>query len=97
MRTVRAAATLQPLAQNFRRCAVHWTGPIHDHSGTGGVVWSTPFDPAADAIVIEVEIFGRWGPVAHGSFSTMWSARASCWLEKAAVASSIGEAIDDPR
>jgi hypothetical protein len=23
-------ATLQPLAQNFRRCAVHWTGPIHD-------------------------------------------------------------------
>jgi hypothetical protein len=21
---------LQPLAQNFRRCAVHWTGPIHD-------------------------------------------------------------------
>ena len=23
-------AALQPLAQNFRRCAIHWTGPIHD-------------------------------------------------------------------
>jgi len=23
-------AAQQPLAQNFRRCAVHWTGPVHD-------------------------------------------------------------------
>ncbi len=54
-------AALQPLAQNLRRCAVHWTGPIHEprRHWRSRVVHAV--DPDAGAIVIEVEIFGPIG------------------------------------